>query len=129
MADKRRRYANRHSYKAILWFALLVGGIVGLIIMFSGRGYFENEVMWRVVWSARWTARLLALEVVLIALIGLIRLGYQYEWTGFGAAVVQKPGDKEIRPRKTLWDWLGLLIVPVVLAIGGLWFSWAQDDR
>jgi uncharacterized protein YjbI with pentapeptide repeats len=113
MADNKIPYARRHPYKAILWFVVLAGSVVGLIAAFSGRRYFE----------------ILAVVVVLIALIGLIRLGYHREWTGFGTAEISKPGDKEIRPRKTLWDWLGLLIVPGVLALGALWFSWAQDNR
>ena len=29
----------------------------------------------------------------------------------------------------TLWDWLQLLIVPAVLAGGGIWFNWAQKER
>jgi hypothetical protein len=28
-----------------------------------------------------------------------------------------------------LWDWLDLLIVPAVLAGGGLWFNWAQQTH
>src|SRR3712207_8332246 len=30
---------------------------------------------------------------------------------------------------KSVWDWLELLIVPLVLAAAGLWFSMQQDDR
>ena len=30
---------------------------------------------------------------------------------------------------KTLWDWLQLLIVPLVLALGGYWFNWGQKQR
>ena len=29
----------------------------------------------------------------------------------------------------TLWDWLKLLIVPAVIAIGGLWFNHQQQER
>ena len=29
----------------------------------------------------------------------------------------------------TLWNWLDLLIVPAVLAGGGLWFTWAQQTH
>jgi len=29
----------------------------------------------------------------------------------------------------TLWDWLKLLIVPVVIAGGGLWFNRQQRER
>lgn len=30
---------------------------------------------------------------------------------------------------KTVWDWLQLLIVPVILTIGGFWFTAAQEER
>src|SRR5205814_6671660 len=30
---------------------------------------------------------------------------------------------------KTLWEWLQLLIIPLVLAVGGFWFSQIQKDR
>src|SRR5215212_8156725 len=40
------------------------------------------------------------------------------EWTGITKS-----------NQKTFWDWLGLLIVPVVLALGGHLFSRSQDRR
>ena len=30
---------------------------------------------------------------------------------------------------KTVWDWLQLLIVPIVLAAAGFWFTMQQDAR
>lgn len=30
---------------------------------------------------------------------------------------------------KTLWDWLQLLIVPLVLALGAFWLNQIQKDR
>ena len=45
-------------------------------------------------------------------------------WTGFGTY-----DDKVLGPRaKTLWDWMGLLIVPVVLSIGVWWLSKSEKD-
>jgi hypothetical protein len=35
----------------------------------------------------------------------------------------------EVEPGKTLWDWMSLLLVPVVLAIGGTAFAFVQDSR
>jgi pentapeptide repeat protein len=67
--------------------------------------------------------------VVILILIALSRIGYRYEWTGFGESVYRKPEDQEVMPKKTLWDWLQLFIVPVVLAVGGLWFTAAQEER
>src|SRR5688572_24135763 len=57
--------------------------------------------------------------VALIIVLVLVRIGYAYEWIGFGQTEVKG----EIRSSKTLWDWLNLLIVPVVLAIGGYLFT------
>jgi uncharacterized protein YjbI with pentapeptide repeats len=56
----------------------------------------------------------------LMVVITLIIFGYWLDWTGFNGN--NKSG-------KTLWDWLQLLIVPFVLAIGGLRFSQIQKDR
>ena len=63
------------------------------------------------------------------AVVVLIRLGQRYAWTGFGEAVQPKPDNGDIQPRKTLWDWLQLFIVPFALAAIGLWFAAQQDSR
>ena len=51
--------------------------------------------------------------VVIVAIIG----GYLFhgDWTGLS--------------KKTLWDWLQLLVVPVMLAIGGFWLNQIQKSR
>ena len=61
---------------------------------------------------------------IVIALVVLILIGYAFPWTGFGQSKV----NGEIQPYKTLWDWLDLLIVPVVLAIGGYLFNSSQNQ-
>jgi uncharacterized membrane protein YfcA len=55
--------------------------------------------------------------LAIVFLLILIRLGYRYEWTGFGEASRPKDEKREIQPRKTLWDWMQLLFVPAMLAI------------
>src|SRR5690242_18827727 len=50
--------------------------------------------------------------IVLVVGIVLIVVTYRFAWTGFTG--------------KTLWDWLQLLIVPLVLVIGGFWLSQLQ---
>jgi uncharacterized protein YjbI with pentapeptide repeats len=55
------------------------------------------------------TVALLALVLVL----GLVSAGYEAPWSGFGD--------------KTLWDWLDLLIVPVVLGVGGYLFTRTEN--
>ena len=49
----------------------------------------------------------------------------RWAWTGFWG--YDPPNDKHQRG-KTLWDWLQLLIIPVILAGGGIWFSTQQND-
>jgi uncharacterized protein YjbI with pentapeptide repeats len=59
----------------------------------------------------------------------LIRIGYNYQWTGLGEAELPKQENVELRPRKTLWDWLQLLIVPLAVAGVGFGFTVQQDAR
>lgn len=56
---------------------------------------------------------------ILVIFILVCLGGYlsRWEWTGF------------IEPRKTLWDWMKLLIVPIVLALGAFALNLAQDAR
>jgi uncharacterized protein YjbI with pentapeptide repeats len=54
---------------------------------------------------------------VLVMVIG----GYIFGWEG------ERPVDNTGFPKKTLWDWLELLVVPAVIAVvgivGGAWFT------
>lgn len=59
----------------------------------------------------------------MIALVVLILIGYTFRWTGFGQSKV----NEDVQPYKALWDWLDLLIVPVVLAMGGYLFNSSQN--
>jgi pentapeptide repeat protein len=52
-----------------------------------------------------------AFIVYLIILFFLVYLAYGVAWTGFGEARV----DENVRPAKTLWDWLQFL-APVIIA-------------
>jgi hypothetical protein len=58
---------------------------------------------------------ILAMLVVVRLLTLLIRAARSRTWTGLGD--------------KTLWDWLQLLIVPLVLVIGGFSLTTLQDAR
>lgn len=60
---------------------------------------------------------LLAAELSVLAFLMTVVFGYLFgwEWTGL--------------PKRTLWDWLDLLIVPFVLALGGYMFTRAENRR
>lgn len=57
--------------------------------------------------------------VITFSIILLILKGYNYSWTGFGSSPISTT-DSGL---KTLWDWLELLIVPIVLAVGGFLYD------
>ncbi len=64
---------------------------------------------------------------VFVAVLGAITVAAylrDWNWTGMVAA----PEGAATR-NKTLWDWLGLLIVPAVLAAGAYGINSAQTDR
>lgn len=57
-----------------------------------------------------------------MAVLGvLVLLGYNVSWTGFGPST--GPGG-QLEPGKTLWDWLDLLLVPLLLAVA----AWLLDS-
>src|SRR5260221_475295 len=61
--------------------------------------------------------------LVLVGLIGLIFAGYwfNWDWTGFNEHI--GPRVPQYQPTKALWDWLQLLIIPLVLAVAALLFN------
>jgi uncharacterized protein YjbI with pentapeptide repeats len=87
-------------------------------VLFVLRGFYFEKVR---------VPTVLGAVTIIAAFVVLIRVGQQYRWTGFGESVQAKLNDREIQPRKTLWDWLQLFIVPLVLAAVGLWFAAQQD--
>ena len=67
--------------------------------------------------------------VAAIAAVAFITVAYRkrWRWTGFiGDELAAEPKDR--RP-KTLWNWLDLLLVPVVLAAAGAVLNDAQSKR
>jgi uncharacterized protein YjbI with pentapeptide repeats len=55
--------------------------------------------------------------IIAVFLLELVANGYvqgRWQWKGYGFG------------QKSLWDWLDLLIVPLALGIGGLWFQRMQ---
>jgi uncharacterized protein YjbI with pentapeptide repeats len=66
---------------------------------------------------------------IIAVLTGLILLGYGTPWTGFGEYISD---SGEFQRDKTLWDWLELLLLPLVIAITvgvlAMW-KWRSDRR
>jgi uncharacterized protein YjbI with pentapeptide repeats len=69
------------------------------------------------------------LPLALVVFVLLIYVGYRHDWTGFGDFPLDKKITQEFRPRKTLWDWMSLLLVPLMLAVIGFWAVWAQNNN
>src|SRR6266536_3800595 len=76
--------------------------------------------------------------IVLVVVIAFIIIGYWFDWTGFngynqvtitrtisGTNAGTVTRTEEYQPRKEVWDWLQLLIIPLVLAVGALLFNLA----
>jgi len=58
--------------------------------------------------------------ITLLVIIALIIVGYRFDWTGF---------NRNNASSKTLWDWLQLVIIPAILALGGFWLNQIQTGR
>jgi hypothetical protein len=84
-----------------------------------------QQPRWRPTGRIQWTTVIVAVVATLGVLSYLVHLGYDAAWTGLGQAKVQA----EVRPAKTLWEWLGLLIVPAMLATGGYFLNRWQTKR
>jgi Pentapeptide repeats (8 copies) len=53
-----------------------------------------------------------------------------WDWTGLGPYFAPPQTKLTDLPRgRTLWDWLGLLIVPIILGIGGFWLNALDKNR
>jgi uncharacterized protein YjbI with pentapeptide repeats len=107
------------SRGAMQFFTVLIA--VG-VLLFVFRGFYLEHLHSR-------PGTILGAATAVAAVVVLIRVGQQYQWTGFGESVRPKSGDQEIQARKTLWDWLQLFIVPLALAAIGLWFAAQQEAR
>lgn len=81
------------------------------------------------------TAVIIIAGVLVTMLIVVIVLGYWFNWPWVGVndgnskitmtIPIKGGGTKtdELQSAKTLWDWMGLLFIPVVLAVGGYIFN------
>ncbi len=69
---------------------------------------FARELRW-------WTwKRVLVATVVILAVLFIGSYAYNWQWTGF-------------RDHGRLWDWLSLLLVPVIVTVLPIWYSLRQS--
>jgi uncharacterized protein YjbI with pentapeptide repeats len=64
--------------------------------------------------------KVVGIGVVLIGAYLLMRVAYTLDWTGFAGSVA---AGGETQRAKTLWDWLELLTIPIVLASSLFWLG------
>lgn len=63
----------------------------------------------------RW-ALITSISIFSIGFIVIITLGYLFNWDWMGLNASVGPNVRQYQPSKTLWDWMQLLIIPIVLA-------------
>lgn len=70
-----------------------------------------------------------ALILAGIVLVAFLTLAYTRKWQWTGLAAIPARGDEPGRAAKTLWDWMQLFLVPLVLALAAFGLALAQDTR
>lgn len=78
-----------------------------------------------------WLLAALGLLIAAVLLLIWPGWGYQWTWTGFGpnTSLITRTHIALDQPTKTLWDWLQLLIVPLMLAGLAAWFNLRDRAR
>jgi uncharacterized protein YjbI with pentapeptide repeats len=70
------------------------------------------------------TVIIVVASILGIALLVVLVLGYIFNWGWTGLSPYIPPTkDSNFQRGKTLWDWMQLLFIPVVLAAAGFWFN------
>ena len=101
---------------------VIVTAVAAMLICLAGSG---------MLWQIGFTWYIAVLPILALILISLVVLGYIPRWskyTGFGEYKSPYSKDQDVQRAKTVWDWLQLLIIPVILAAGALWFNYHQDQ-
>jgi hypothetical protein len=91
----------------------------------SGVGLALGYSIWLAIDTANFTGYI---PLTFVLLFILIRIGYRYEWTGFGETYHPKSEANEIQPRKTLWDWMSIQLVPAIIVLLGFGLTWYLNN-
>jgi uncharacterized protein YjbI with pentapeptide repeats len=87
----------------------------------------QPQRWWRLWWKDNWLIPVLVALIVVIATI--TGLGYWQKWAWTGLVVIEGKDPtgamqvKVLHEPRLFWDWLALLIIPVVLGAGAVWFN------
>jgi uncharacterized protein YjbI with pentapeptide repeats len=99
-----------------------------LRIMLGEKDMFPKiRALWQRVRKRFVVNLLFSLFLFIIILILLIIWGYTADWTGFNQHLETVPSGMQKQPAKTLWDWMQLLVIPSVLAIGAVLLNLANS--
>ena len=82
-------------------------------------------------WVLWWNSFPWYVFVGLPAILLVIGVGYIFKLSWVGVVEYVSPPhakNRDFQPSKTFWDWLQLLIIPVILAAGALWFNAQQGQ-
>lgn len=104
--------------REVVLYGLTRWTVVGLLVGLAAALAYGVRLRQFEALLTRWGVKRLWVEVMgAAALVGLAFLSlYHFEWSGFGTQL--RPPFVE--QAKTLWDWLQLLIVPIILGLGGV---------
>ncbi|MBL8116165.1 MAG: pentapeptide repeat-containing protein [Anaerolineae bacterium] len=104
--------------REVVLYGLTRWTVVGLLVGLAAALAYGVRLRQFEALLTRWRVKRLWVEVMgAAALVGLAFLSlYHFEWSGFGTQI--RPPFVE--QSKTLWDWLQVLIVPIILFLGGV---------
>jgi uncharacterized protein YjbI with pentapeptide repeats len=88
------------------------------------RKILVQVVLRRPLYIVKWLLIITGIIALPIILVKVIIWGYSLPLTGFNGQKIP-----QYEPMKTLWDWLQLLIIPAVIAIGVTIFNHLFDKR
>src|ERR1044071_5382720 len=77
-------------------------------------------------WMKNHLLMVTALAAILLIAVTIAGYWFGWQWTGLNAYIDPTGG---YQAGKTLWDWMDLLIVPVVIGAAAYWFRQTEADN
>lgn len=81
-------------------------------------------------WLKEQRKPLVAAGVIVLIVLFIMSFvgGYWFQWGWVGVTEQVGPNVRQYQPLKTLWDWLSVLAIPVVVGFGVAWFTARQTN-